>query len=296
MEHLRKALMQQQMRANRESSGEYLQKVMFQLQEFNVPSSMNIYDRLSLKNNYKNTPTNGNKNKQSYTPQRINMNVRQNVGNYRNQSAHHNVPISDRIELHRADYESPPHYYQTFQYQPPTITKVQEPEMLGFTRAELAAMYKNALDKGSTLSLSSLNNAFSSGEIPQATQSHVEFPAKQPLYQYYFFPLKTFMSEFKKDHGYKTIPDSAYDGNKGIAQVAQTQLSHPLFTAISTFITMAIVFMMSILFLPKLTQLDIFHARAIQEDFFYLSNIVRNAIEQYNFLETFKNYSIDSVI
>lgn len=59
---------------------------------------------------------------------------------------------------------------------------------------------------------------------------------------------------------------------------------------------MAIVFMMSVLFLPKLTQLDIFHGRAIQEDFFYLSNIIRNAIEHYNLLETFKNYSIDSVI
>lgn len=48
---------------------------------------------------------------------------------------------------------------------------------------------------------------------------------------------------------------------------------------------MAIVFMMSVLFLPKLTQLDIFHARSIQDDFFYLSNIVKNAIEHYNVLE-----------
>ena len=92
-----------------------------------------------------------------------------------------------------------------FQPHIPTVTKIREPEVLGFTRAELAAMYKSALQKGSTISLSSLTNALSSGEIPQVTQTHVEFPIKQPLYQYYFFPLKTFMSEFKKDYGYKTI-------------------------------------------------------------------------------------------
>lgn len=66
-------------------------------------------------------------------------------------------------------------------------------------------MYKNALEKGSTINLSSLTNALSSGEVPQISQTHIEFPVKQPLYEYYFFPLKTFISEFKKNHGYKTI-------------------------------------------------------------------------------------------
>ncbi|XP_029042360.1 uncharacterized protein LOC114875811 isoform X1 [Osmia bicornis bicornis] len=264
-------------RANHESSEEYLQKVMFQLQEFNVPSSVNVYDRLSWRNNHKNVPTY--ENKQNY--QRINKNERQN-GNYKNQSAQrYNVPINEKIEFHRADFENSLPYYPS---QPSTIIKVQEPEVLGYTRAELAAMYKNALDKGSTVSLSSLTNAVSSGEMPQVTQTHAEFPVNQPLYQYYFFPLKTFMSEFKRNHGYKTIPEPAFD-NKVAAQVTQTQLSHPLFAAISTFVTMAIVFMMSVLFLPKLTQLDIFHARSIQDDFFYLSNIVKNAIEHYNVLE-----------
>lgn len=92
-----------------------------------------------------------------------------------------------------------------FQPQVPIAAKVREPEAIGFTRGELATMYKSALEKGSTISLSSLTNALSTGEVPQVTQTHVEFPIRQPLYQYYFFPLKTFMSEFKKDHGYKTI-------------------------------------------------------------------------------------------
>lgn len=93
--------------------------------------------------------------------------------------------------------------------------KTQDPEVLGFTRAELASMYKDALQRGSSVSFSSLTNALASGEIPQVTQTHVEFPVKSPSYQYYFFPLKSFMSEFKKDHGYKTIVSMRRAGVSG---------------------------------------------------------------------------------
>ncbi|CAK9831831.1 hypothetical protein ANTRET_LOCUS8762 [Anthophora retusa] len=278
-------------KTNGESSGEYLQKVMFQLQEYNVPSPGNLHDRLSLNNDYKNVAY-VNKYQQNYGVQRINMNTRQNAQKYQNQSfQHHNVLPSKKVDLHSTDFEAFPHYYQPHA---PTVTKVREPEVLGFTRPELAAMYKSALEKGSTMSLSSLTNALSSGELPQVTQTHVEFPIKQPLYQYYFFPLKTFMSEFKKDHGYKTIPAPVID-NTGAAQTTHTQLSNPLFVAISTFVTMAIVFMMSVLFLPKLAQLDILHARSIQDDFFYVSDIVTSAVERYNVKEKLKNYPMDSV-
>ena len=267
--------------ARGESSGEYLQKVMFQLQEFNVPSSVNVYDRL---NDYKSNE------KQGYAVQRINMNARQNVQRYRNHTfPRYNVLPSEKIDLRRADSESISQYYQ-----PPTVTKVSEPEMLGFTRAELAAMYKSALEKGSTMGLSSLTNALSTGEAPQVTDTHVEFPVKQPLYQYYFFPLKTFVSELRKDHGYKTIPATAFD-NTEAAQTTQTQLSSPLFVAVSTFVTMAIVFMMSVLFLPKLPQFDILHSRGIQDDFVYLSNVVTNAIDRYNLLEKFKGRHVDFI-
>ncbi|XP_017794911.1 PREDICTED: uncharacterized protein LOC108576427 [Habropoda laboriosa] len=278
-------------KTNGESSGEYLQKVMFQLQEFNVPPPINSYDRLSSNKDYKNV-AHANKYRQNYGVQRISMNTRQNAQKYQNQSfQHYNVLPNKKLDLHSTDFDNFSHYYQPHV---PAVTKVREPEILGFTRPELAAMYKSALEKGSTMSLSSLTNALSSGELPQVTQTHVEFPVKQPLYQYYFFPLKTFMSEFKKNHGYKTIPAPAFD-NTGAAQTTQTQLSNPLFVAISTFVTMAIVFMMSVLFLPKLTQLDILHARSIQDDFFYISNIVTNAIERYNIIEKFKDYPVDSV-
>ncbi|XP_053994481.1 uncharacterized protein LOC128884848 [Hylaeus volcanicus] len=268
--------------AKTQTSGEYLRNVMIELRDFNVPPPINIYDKHVYND----------KNKQNYATQRINMNAQENTGKHRNQSfPHYNILLNDKIHLNRIDSATPSRYYQSYS---PSITKMQEPEALGYTRAQLAAMYKNALEKGSTMSLSSLTNALSAVEIPQATDTRVELSGKQPLYQYYFFPLKTFMSEFKKDHGYKTIPAPAFD-NTEAAQTTQTQLSNPLFVAISTFVTMAIVFMMSVLFLPKLSQLDILHSRAIQDDFFHLSNIVTNAIERYNHLENYKEHDLDYV-
>lgn len=274
-------------KSNGESSGEYLRKAIFQLQEFNVPSPTNAYNHVPSNQDYKNVIY-MDKERQNHEVQRINMNAQRNIQKYQNQSfQHYNVLPSKKIDQRISDSEV---YYEPNVH---SVTKVRKPEVLGFTRTELAAMYKNALEKGSTMSLSTFNNALISGEPPQVTQTHVEFPVKQPLYQYYFFPLKTFMSEFKKDHGYKTIPASTVD-NTQAAQTTQTNLSNPLFVAISTFVTMAIVFMMSVLFLPKLTQLDILNRRAIQDDFVYLSDIVTNAIERSHFLDRFNDH-VDSV-
>ncbi|XP_017886769.1 uncharacterized protein LOC108628989 [Ceratina calcarata] len=267
-------------RGNSESSEEYLQKAIYQLQEFNVPSSVNVYNRLPSSHDHGNAYYNNDR--QNYGVQRINMNPRRNMQMYKNHSLpYYNVSPNERVGLHLIDLENSPNYYE-----PPTVTRVQEPEALGFAKAELAAMYKNALEKGSQISLPSLTNALASGEVPQVTQTHVQFPVKQPLYQYYFFPLKTFMSEFKRDHGYKTIPAPTFD-NTAAAHTTHSQLSSPLFVAISTFITTAIMFMMSILFLPKLIPFDILQARNIQDDFFYLSNIIANAIERSRFLDKF---------
>lgn len=254
---------------------------MLQLQEFNVPSSINNYNRLSSNNDYRNIIY-MNEDQQNHKIQKINMNIRRNTQKHQNHSfQQYDILFNKKIDLDVPHYESH------------VPTKVREPEILGFRKTELAAMYKNALEKGSTINLSSLTNALSSGEIPQISQTHVEFPVKQSLYEYYFFPLKTFMSEFKKNHGYKTISIPAFDDTK-VAQT-QTQLSNPLIVAISTFVTIAIVFMMTVLFLPKFTQLDVLPERNIQDDFFYLTNIVTNATERNNFLDKFINHYINFV-
>lgn len=95
-------------RAKSESSGEYLQKVMFQLQEFNVPSSINIYDRMSPSKNIIYT----NRDRQNPGVQRINMNTRRNAQRYQNHSLqHHNPVFNEKIDLHPTDL-SFSHYHE----------------------------------------------------------------------------------------------------------------------------------------------------------------------------------------
>lgn len=53
--------------------------------------------------------------------------------------------------------------------------------------------------------------------------------------------------------------------------------------------------MMSVLFLPKFTQLDVLPERNIRDDFFYLTNIVTNATERNHFLDKFISHYINSV-
>lgn len=84
-----------------ESSGEYLQKAMMELQEFNVPPPAHVYNRLSWNNGYENT---AHSEKQDYPVQRINMNPRQ---KYKNQS--YNILIGRSPDVHRYD-ESFPSY------------------------------------------------------------------------------------------------------------------------------------------------------------------------------------------
>ncbi|KZC06999.1 PREDICTED: uncharacterized protein LOC107185274 [Dufourea novaeangliae] len=272
------------MQGNGESSGEYLQKAMHQLQEFNVPLSDNVQDRLSWSDGYNNML----KEKQNYPVQRINMIQRQ---KYRNQS--NNDPVIEKSDVHRYDAESLPYYYQP--YVSP-VSKIQEPEALGFTRTQLASMYKDALEKGSSVSLSSLTKALTTGGFPQVTQTHVEYPVKPAHYQYYFFPLKTFMSELRNDHGYKTIPVVAFENTAAAVSAPTSLTSHPLFVAISTVMTMAIVFMMSVFVLPRFPLLNtLLQSREIQDDFLQLSDVVVNAINRYNLLENFKGQRVVSM-
>nr|XP_033338598.1 uncharacterized protein LOC117227449 [Megalopta genalis] len=266
-----------------ESSGEYLQKAMMQLQEFNVPPPVNVYERLASGNGYNNLAADE---KQAHRVQRINMHPRH---KYKNQS--HHVLLAERADALRYDAESLPSRYQPYSS---AMTKVQEPELLGFTRAELASMYKNALERGSAMNLQSLTNALSTGELPNVPQTPVEFPVKSPGYQYYFFPLKSFVSEFKKDHGYKTIPPAVFNSSPAPLSTQSLLTSSPLFVAISTFVTMAVLFMMSVLFLPRLPAIEaLLQSREIQDDFLHLSSAIVNAIDRYNLLESFKGQRVE---
>lgn len=71
-------------------------------------------------------------------------------------------------------------------------------------------------------------------------------------------------------------------------ETTQKQLMNPLFVAIGTFISMALLFMMGVLFLPKLPHLDVFKGRvADNDDLLRLTTFVMNAIDGYNRWQNF---------
>lgn len=93
-------------KTNDKSSGEYLQNVMLQLQEFNVPSSINNYDRLSSNNDYKNVIY-MNEDQQNHKIQKINMNIRRNTEKHQNHSfQQYDIFFNKKIDL------NVPHYYE----------------------------------------------------------------------------------------------------------------------------------------------------------------------------------------
>ena len=72
----------------------------------------------------------------------------------------------------------------------------------------------------------------------------------------------------------------------------QKQLMNPLFIAIGTFISMALLFMMGVLFLPKLPHLELFNARLVNnDDFLRLTTFVMNAIDERNRWQNFNTTS-----
>jgi len=101
---------------------------------------------------------------------------------------------------------------QTFQVHDPAIAinypKIKQPEPLTFTRAELAALYKKALEKGSTISLASLTQALNAAGNTPSQVGHLQSPIKQPMYNYYFFPFKSFASELQREHRQTAVSES----------------------------------------------------------------------------------------
>ncbi|XP_018399627.1 PREDICTED: uncharacterized protein LOC108777286 [Cyphomyrmex costatus] len=249
---------------------------MIELQELNMPSnSLTMYDRLSSMNlGYQ----------QGYHKHRkvgIN-NVHQDV-----QKAITDVPVE-----HTGSGITK--YYTIRDSTATGHPKVKQPELLAYTRAELAALYKKALEKGSAISVASLMHALNAaggngnGNTPSEA-GHPQLPVK-PMHNYYFFPLKSFASELQRDHHQAAmIPMYAATEN---TESTQKQLMNPLFVAIGTFISMALLFMMGVLFLPKLPHLELFNARVVDnDDFLRLTTFVMNAIDGRNRWQNFSTTS-----
>ncbi|XP_011061709.1 PREDICTED: uncharacterized protein LOC105150384 [Acromyrmex echinatior] len=180
-----------------ESSGEYLQKAMIELQELNVPSnSLTMYDRLSS----------------------MNLGYQQGYHDY---NRHRKISINNvhqGVQKTIADVPVEPagsiiqHYAVRDSTAVTSHPKMKQPEPLAFTRAELAALYKKALEKGSAISVASLMHTLNAaggngnGNTPSET-GHPQLPVK-PMYNYYFFPLKSFASELQRDHHQAAVSES----------------------------------------------------------------------------------------
>ncbi|XP_024891171.1 uncharacterized protein LOC112467000 [Temnothorax curvispinosus] len=271
-----------------ESSGEYLQKVMIELQELNVASNgLTMHDRLSS----------------------TNLGYRQagyhdlgQVNRYRKVSTD-NVPqdvqkspiagVPAAHVAHSAANNIAEYYAVRDPVDPvpaASYPKMKQPEPLAFTRAELAALYKKALEKGSAISVASLTQALNAvngnGNTPPQA-GHPQLPVK-PMYNYYFFPLKSFASELQRDHQAAAIvPVYAAAEN---TESTQKHIMNPLFMAIGSFISMALLFMMGVLFLPKLPHFELFNARVADNDDF-LTTFVMNAIDGRNRWQNFSTAS-----
>ncbi|XP_072765263.1 uncharacterized protein [Anoplolepis gracilipes] len=269
-----------------ETSGEYLQKAMIELQELNVPSSrITMHDRLSA-NHYQ------------YAGYQDNAHRKLSANNALQDIRHQEKPIANNAlaEQTQSAANNIIQYYAVHDSATTTsYPKVKQSEPLVLSRAKLAALYKQALEKGSAISVAALTQALNAAgdngnETPQV--GHPQLPVKYPLYNYYFFPLKSFASELQGDHHQQQAALVPMYAATQPAVNTQKQLMNPLFVAIGTFISMALLFMMGVLFLPKLPNLELFNARvADNDDFLRLTTFVMNAIDGRN---RWRNFSTTS--
>ncbi|XP_020284872.1 uncharacterized protein LOC109855256 [Pseudomyrmex gracilis] len=265
-----------------ETSAEYLRNVMIELQELNMPAnSPTMHNRMST--NYHSADYQDD-DVQDTTRRKLSIN-----------SAHHQdvqqkptaiAPFVKHVDVIPAAANNVLQYYAV--RDPAAATsypKVKQPEPVAFTRAELAAMYKKALEKGSAISVASLTQALNAAGNVNAPSSpqigHLQLPLKYPMYNYYFFPFKSFASELQRDQ--QQVAAVPVFAATETAESTHKQLMNPLFVAIGTFISMALLFMMGVLFLPKLPHFELFNARkADNDDLQRLTNFVLNAIDARN--------------
>ncbi|XP_034937084.1 uncharacterized protein [Chelonus insularis] len=161
----------------------------------------------------------------------------------------------------------------------PEPSKLDSP--LGYTKNELAAMYKQALESGSAINLSVLKNTLDSGQIPSIVDNHLQFPTnQQAAYAYYFYPLKTFINNLQDNYGYKTISDYYPHHSSSVLDSQKQIVINPLFMAISSFVGMALLFMFGVIVLPRI--FGEFRSRLVHDELMDLTKTVTEAIDNYS--------------
>ncbi|XP_043483319.1 uncharacterized protein LOC122511861 [Leptopilina heterotoma] len=260
---------------DKESSDVYLKTVMNELQTFNNPLFHNQYEisssssppdhshsKISLRNGQKVGGGSIHNRYWKTSPDYYQFDYNQYPGN--------------QISIKKIDNDFPiVTNNQGIVSRPQAINKSWKEEALGLTKIQLAAMYEKALQKGSPVGFAPLTTSLLAEQAPKVTSSNqLEIPYS-PQYSYYFFPLKSFGNELRNNYGYKTIPDNVMQETK--IMETNKEMTNPLFVAVSSFIGMALLFMMGVLIFPQVRN---FIPRNQQnDDLLQLTKIVFEAID-----------------
>lgn len=87
----------------------------------------------------------------------------------------------------------------------PAPQKAAGPEIVApLTKTELAAVYKSVIGKGGATSLNALVDVLRS-RLPTVPPNPVEIAPAQPVYSYYFYPLKSFMNDVRHQHALQAV-------------------------------------------------------------------------------------------
>lgn len=192
--------------------------------------------------------------------------------------------------------------------------------LLGFTPAELAAMYKKAIERGAAVKYQSLVNTINhhapkifGTPFELADESRPHPVAQEPQYAYYFYPLQSFRHELTDPHGYHTVvrmlrctlylfhprnfvifslfllceqPNFKYDSAPAEDTKKETNSMNPILVGISSFLGMALFFILSLFFYPRFVHYMHFPfvttSRGFNSELTNLTYFVTEAIDYYN--------------
>ncbi|XP_011501536.1 PREDICTED: uncharacterized protein LOC105365140 [Ceratosolen solmsi marchali] len=167
-----------------------------------------------------------------------------------------------------------------------------EETVLGFSPTELAGMYTRAIERGTPVKYAPFINTLNQQMPNVRGRYELTEVADRPhpgdlQYAYYFYPLQAFHHELTNQHGYRTVPNFKYDSVPAKSSKKDMNAMNPLLVGISSFMGMALFFLLSLFFYPRFMHFMHFPffntSRTIfQNELTNLTAFVTEAIDYYN--------------
>ncbi|XP_050519460.1 uncharacterized protein LOC114324994 isoform X2 [Diabrotica virgifera virgifera] len=181
------------------------------------------------------------------------------------------------------------HIERRAQHGPPEVVPT-----LGLTKGELAALYENAIAKGETLKLDTGENSYIHAAVHELDGNdaypphhdevnHVDhLPAEDSKnedgYYYYYYPIKSFI-----DHISGSTSVTIRKERDKMEEKNKKGLLEPIFMAVSGFVGMAVMFVISMIIIPKLgskPKKSLFFKNPKDIDMDELARLALNAIDR----------------